>query len=45
MTQHVPVPPDATMLNKKTIYKIVGSLLFIEAALLLVCLVIALAYH
>ena len=33
------------MLNKKTIYKIVGSLLFIEAALLLVCLVIALAYH
>lgn len=32
------------MINLKIIYKIVGSLLFIEAALLLICLGIALSY-
>lgn len=33
------------MINKKLIYKIIGSLLFIEAMLLLVCLGVALCYE
>ena len=32
------------MINLKVIYKIIGSLLFIEAALMSVCLIMAMAY-
>lgn len=33
------------MLNEKTIFKVIGSLLFIEAAFMLVCLLMALMYE
>ena len=33
------------MLNSKTIFKIIGSLLFIESAMMVCCLIMSIAYH